>query len=172
MAPGGPTSVEIERLHPSSFGWALGCCRWDREEAEEVLQAVYLKVFEGRARFEGRSSVKTWLFAVIRKTAAERRRRRWLRSLAFGRWAVTRPNPAPASDPEALLGHSDSSRALLAALRTLSSRQRDLLHLVFYQDLTIDEAARVLGIAKGTARRHYDRGKERLRRTLLSGGWA
>lgn len=174
MAPGsGPMSkLELERLHPASFGWALGCCRWDREEAEEVLQAVYLKILEGRARFDGRSSVKTWLFAVIRKTAADRRRRRWLRSLALGRWALAGPSPAPVSDPEALLGQSDECRALRAALRSLSSRQRDLLHLVFYQDLTIDEAARVMGITNGTARRHYERGKERLRRTLRAGGGA
>src|SRR5437764_4193784 len=73
---------ELERLHPASFSWALSCCRRDREEAEEVLQASYLKVLEGKARFDGRSSFKTFLFGVIRRTAAEQRRRR-----AFqGRW--------------------------------------------------------------------------------------
>lgn len=163
---GGVLKDEIERLHAASYAWALGCCRWNAEEAEEVLQTVYLKILEGRARFEGRSSLKTWLFAVIRRTAAEGRRRRWLRALALGRWATARPGPAPLPDPEAQLKHAESSRALLAALRALSARQRDVLHLVFYQDLTIDEAALVLGIAGGTARRHYERGKELLRRRL------
>src|SRR6476659_6962031 len=60
----------LESLHPSSFAWALGCCGRNREDAEEVLQDVYLKILEGKARFEGRSTLKTWLFAVIRKTAA------------------------------------------------------------------------------------------------------
>ena len=62
--------AELERLHSASFGWALSCCRRDATEAEEVLQTVYLKVLEGKARFRGESSLKTWLFAVIRKTAA------------------------------------------------------------------------------------------------------
>src|SRR2546423_8786391 len=62
--------AELERLHSASFGWALNCCRRDATEAEEVLQTVYLKILEGRARFRGESSLKTWLFAVIRKTAA------------------------------------------------------------------------------------------------------
>src|SRR5215210_3864713 len=42
---------QVEELHPASFAWALGCCRRDRDEAEEVLQNVYVKIFEGKARF-------------------------------------------------------------------------------------------------------------------------
>src|SRR5689334_233240 len=54
---------QLEQLHPASFAWALGCCDRDRAEAEEVLQNVYVKVLEGKARFNGRSTLKTWLFA-------------------------------------------------------------------------------------------------------------
>ena len=50
------TDDEIQRslaeLHPASAGWALSCCRWDREEAEEVLQVTYLKILDGRALLE------------------------------------------------------------------------------------------------------------------------
>src|SRR5881227_484789 len=72
---------ELEKLHSASFGWALSCCRRDYAEAEEVLQTVYLKILEGKARFRGESSLKTWLFAVIRKTAASEYRRKLLRGL-------------------------------------------------------------------------------------------
>lgn len=41
----------LEELHPASFGWALQCCRWDRQEAEEVLQTIYVKILAGQARF-------------------------------------------------------------------------------------------------------------------------
>ncbi len=57
--------AELETLHSASFGWALSCCRRDRGEAEDVLQTVYLKILEGKARFRGEAAFKTWLFAVI-----------------------------------------------------------------------------------------------------------
>ncbi len=117
----------LEQLHPANFGWALGCCAWDREEAQEVLQTAYLRVLDGKARFDGRSSLRTWLFAVIRRTAAERRRRRWLRGLALARWVGERPSPAPLPTPESLARESETSRALRAALRALPARLRERL---------------------------------------------
>ena len=164
------SSVEddLERLHPASFGWALACCGRDRHEAEDVLQTAYLKVLEGRARFEGRSSLKTWLFAVIRRTAAERRRRQLVRAFAFGWWWDRRPATGPAPSPESALQQAEATRGLLRALGTLPRRQREVLHLVFYEDLTVEQAAEVLEVTVGTARTHYQRGKERLR-ALLAG---
>lgn len=159
---------DLEALHPACFGWALGCCRWNRDEAEDVLQTVYLKVLDGRARFDGRSSAKTWLFAVIRRTAAERRRRQWLLDLIPARWLLLHPEPDTAPDSESLADASESSARLRAALLKLSARQRELLHLVFYQDLTLEEAAAVLGVSIGTARTHYHRGKARLRLLLFA----
>jgi RNA polymerase sigma-70 factor (ECF subfamily) len=52
------------------------------------------------------------------------------------------------------------------ALRTLPRRQREVLELVFYQDLTVEQAARTMGVAVGTARIHYHRGKKRLLEVL------
>ncbi len=158
---------DLEALHPACFGWALGCCGWNREEAEDVLQTVYLKVLDGRARFDGRSTFKTWLFAVIWRTAAERRRRQWLLDLIPARLRL-RSAPSPAPDPESLADASEANERLRAALRKLSGRQRELLHLVFYQDVSIEEAAAVLGISVGSARTHYHRGKTRLRRLFFA----
>lgn len=155
--------TQLERHHADCFAWAMACCGRDRAEAEDVLQTSYLKVLDGRAVFGSRSSVKTWLFGVIRRTAAEHRRWRALRRFRVTSLA-THVDPAP--DPAAVVGRSESSERLVAALATLPERQRQMLHLVFYQDLTIADAAGVLGISVGTARTHYERGKQRLRETL------
>ena len=159
--------AELERLHPDCFGWSMSCCEWDRSEAEDVLQTSYLKVLDGRAVFDSRSSLRTWLFGVIRRTAAEHRRWIALRRVRGFRWLEGRAADASEADsPVEAICRSEESDRLVAALRSLPARQREVLHLVFYQDLSIREAAEVLGIALGSARTHYERGKARLRGML------
>ena len=157
---------EIERLHPASYGWALACCCFRRQEAEDVLQSAYLKVLDGRAQYDGRSSVRTWLFGVIRKTALDARRRRWLEVLGLGRWTHVNGVPAQGVVPEAMEAVADRQRRgrVLQALAELPRRQREVLDLVFYHGMTISEAAEVMGVSLGAARVHYDRGKRRLGR--------
>src|SRR3989454_9145614 len=95
--------AELEQHHTACFGWALSCCARDRGQAEEVLQTVYLKILEGKARFRGEASLKTWLFAVIRKTAATEYRRNLLRKL---RVAVNAPQ---GSKTETARGQGDTA---------------------------------------------------------------
>jgi RNA polymerase sigma-70 factor (ECF subfamily) len=154
----------IAALHQESFGWALACADRDRREAEDVLQAVYLKVLEGRARFGGGSSLKTWLFAVIRRTAAEYRRRARLRRLRLVPLEHDAPSGEPAPDETA--EGAERRERLAHALGRLPRRQREVLVLVFYHEHSVEEAARVLGIGTGSARTHYARGKARLRELL------
>ena len=158
---------EIERLHPASYGWALACCRFRRQEAEDVLQSAYLKVLDGRARYDGRSSVRTWLFGVIRKTALDARRRRWLEAMGLLRWNHANGAVTPVVPLDEVGNHQRRSR-ILRALSELPARQREVLDLVFYHGMTIAEAAEVMGVSLGAARVHYDRGKRRLGREFVA----
>jgi RNA polymerase sigma-70 factor (ECF subfamily) len=159
--------AELETLHSASFGWALNCCRRDRAEAEEVLQTVYLKILEGKACFRGEASLKTWLFAVIRKTAIGEHRKNILRKLRWSDNSKTATTlVSPLDQPGAAFEKSETQALFQTALKSLPRRQREALHLVFYQDLSLKEAAQVMGISIGSARQHYDRGKKRLREYL------
>ena len=158
--------AQLEQLHASSFGWALACCRRDHSDAEEVLQIAYLKVLEGKARFNGSASFKTWLFAVIRKTALDQRRKHFLRSLVILRAAEDRTAGSRVERPDESAYRSEMQAVFRSALARLPNRQREALQLVFYHDLSLQEAAAVMGISIGSARTHYDRGKKRLRELL------
>jgi RNA polymerase sigma factor (sigma-70 family) len=154
--------AELEKLHPASFGWALSCCRRNHADAEEILQTVYLKILQGKAIYRGESKLQTWLFAVIRKTAMCERRKQWLRAL------ITIPGTTSEvhSGLESEFERSETQQRFQQALAQLPARQCETLHLVFYQDLSLTEAAEVMNISVGSARRHYERGKKHLRVAL------
>lgn len=158
----------LETLHPDAFGWALHCCGGDHSRAEEVLQNAYLKVVRGCACTQGSSTLKTWWFGVIRLTALEEFRRLRYRDSLLGKlWLHLSgdnqdPRPSPAHQAEL----DEQTIQLRAALNQLPARQAEVLHLVFYQDLTLREAALVMHVGLGSVRQHYDRGKARLRDLL------
>ncbi len=152
---------ELEQLHQESYAWALACCGHHPSDAEDVLQMTYVKILDGSARFEGRSTFRTWLFGVIRRTAARKwrnlvNRDRLLRVFFQHQQAAIIPGL------DTRLEYPANSRKLVSALHLLSPRQREMLQLVFYHGMTIEEAANTLGIAVGSARTHYTRGKRNL----------
>lgn len=158
---------ELNEGHLDAYAWALACCRHHRSDAEDVLQAAYLKVLEGAARFDGRSAFRTWLFSVIRRTAADHRRRRLMQQLFTGRWSAADPEPEPVGGADRDVEDRQQRRLCLRALSALPSRQREVLVLVFYHDMSVVEAARVMGIGLGSARQHYARAKTRMRNLLI-----
>lgn len=150
----------LQESHPACYGWAMHCCDRRREDALEALQTAYQWILEGRAVFRGEGSWQAWTFGVIRNAA--RRRRRSVFTWEFRHLSLDQALPLTAQDP----APEEDYSVLAAQLKRLSTRQRDVLHLVFYEEMTIDESARVLGISPGSARRHYERAKERLRKLL------
>ena len=150
---------QLEQSHNDCYGWALHCCCQDREMAHEVLQTSYLKILERQNLFAARSEFKTWAFAIIKNKAIDAfRKKRKENSLMktedhlpdvsyeAGVENEYQPNPAMPFFDE--------------ALSRLSQRQRQLLQLVFYHDLSLNQSAKILNISPGSVRKHYDRAKK------------
>jgi len=159
--------LQLRHWHKDSFGWALHCCVGNEADAEDVLQNVYLKVLESKAKFDGKSSFKTWLFSVIRFTAIDAMRRQKVRQTKME--TIDKEVFAEiglAIEPEQEEEHD--VQKFKAALDTLPERQREVLLLVFYHENSIAEAAVIMGISLGTARTHYERGKEALRKVFVN----
>jgi len=153
----------LQEHHTESYIWALRCSLGNGEEAKEALQESYLKVLEGRAKFNGGSEFKTWLFAVIRITIADRRRKQVMQEIKNLKLAeLLKRFASPHSDAET----NEMEEQLLHSLFELSPRQEQVLRLVFYHDFTIEAAATIMGISVGSARTHYERGKNNLRKKI------
>lgn len=159
----------LEALHDKSLCWALRCCGWNKEEAREVLQSSYLKVLDGSARFEGRSQLKTWFFSVIRRTASEHRRRSFFFDFSIKKFGLENQE-SDRELPFAGVEHTQVRREIQRAMDQLSPRQREVIDLVFFHEMTLEEASEAMGSSIGTARTHYDRAKKELAKSLSGKG--
>jgi RNA polymerase sigma-70 factor (ECF subfamily) len=145
--------------------------------AEETVQDTWMGVVRGIDRFEGRSSLKTWLFRIL----ANRARTTWSRErsdvpLDFlhsvdparfdsqGQWAD--PLERWAEDSDARIDASAWSPILKAALDALPERQREVVLLRDVEGLSGDEVCSVLSINSGNQRILLHRGRARLRTVL------
>lgn len=128
----------LELLHPVAYAWARHCCDEGSGEAADVPQNAYLNVIEGWACYFGAASLKTLCFGVIRFTAKEEQSRRRFREFLVLRWKQLSADEARIFSKEVHQTERDEETAQLrAALRQLPARQAEVLHLAFYQDLSL-----------------------------------
>ncbi len=150
----------LEALHSQLYGWALSRCDFDHATAEDLMQQTYVELLSGNARFDNRSSLKTFVFSVIQNLAKSRYRR-----LAT-RLRLVRSYPQDIAGDQVVENEPAIDDSVWRTVKALPARQRDIIELVFCRDLTIEEASAVMGITVGTGRQHYDRAKKALRNRL------
>lgn len=123
-------------------------------DAEDILQEALLGALKSAPRFEGRSSLSTWLSRIVaNQVLAFRRYRKVRRADAFDE-ATTRPE----SDPD------NSARLdVEKMLAALSEEHRDVIVLRELQGLSYEEISQVLGIPKGTVESRLFRARQALR---------
>lgn len=121
----------------------------DPAAADDVVSQVFLDVFRAAPRFEGRSSVSTWLLAICRNKAYLLRRRRAPDQLDEGMVSMIESTDETAEDS---LQRQDVAKIIKAALDRLSAAHREIIDLVYYQNLSVEEAGEVLKIPKNTVK--------------------
>ncbi|MGI9248522.1 MAG: RNA polymerase sigma factor [Woeseiaceae bacterium] len=157
----------LEAIHGQVFGWALSRSDYDRIVAEDLMQQAYVELLTGKARFDNKSSLKTFVFSVVQNLARSRYRRIASRlrliQAAGAAATATVDDVVQAAEP-------NDNAALWKAVQELPQRQRDIIELVFCRDMTVEAAASVMGVTKGTGRVHYDRAKKALKMKLSKDG--
>ena len=165
----------VERYHTSLMRVALTFVP-SRAVAEEVVQDTWLAVVRGIARFEGRSSLKTWLYGILanraRSTGVRERRASPLREPAVpserfgadGTWSA--PPAAWADEADDRLLAEQIAPRLRAGLETLPDAQRQVVLLRDVEGLASQDVCRLLDISEVNQRVLLHRGRSRLRRML------
>ena len=130
------------------------------DDAQDVLQDVWLRAIRGIARLQDGSRLRGWLFGIARRVLMDRLRRQY---------AVPASLPLDgedlASEPDPIDRESDLA-ALGAALETLPLGEREVLTLFYLRDLSLAELAETLSIPLGTVKSRLFRARHMLRATL------
>jgi len=142
----------------------------DREAARDLLQETYLAAAGNLDRFQGSGSLLSWLRSIGLRKSLDWKRSLWRRARKLASLAAESPEPATvaqeASRTEASL--EVESLAVREALASLSGQQRAALLLRELEDLTFREIGKTLGCQEATARVHYHRALEKMKRTLTA----
>lgn len=141
----------LRQHHREAYLWARQCCGFDGEMAKDVVQVVFLKVLEGKAKLNHDKNPKTWLFSIIRFTAIDELRK-------SEKWSSIE------NEPELVFEDPEIDETNYEALvKRLPKMQQEVMLMVFYHDMTLEQTAEVLQLHIGTVRTHYDRGKKKLK---------
>lgn len=136
---------------------------------EELVQDTMLAAWKGADRFAGRSSVRSWLFAIARRRAADVLRRKSL-PVDSDEMLSWMPGPDPGPEQQVLSGLGQDD--LLDAILSLPEIQREVLMLNFVQELSYKEAAEVLGVPVGTIKSRLNSARMMLRQRVRKEDWA
>lgn len=117
-------------------------------ELDDACQEVFLVVFRRLPEFEGRSSLRTWIYGIAVRVAIALRRRAFMRRELL---SSDTPEAWTSEGPGEAYAEREAQRLLDAALRALPRPKREVFVLYELEGMTIAETASALGVAENTA---------------------
>jgi RNA polymerase sigma-70 factor (ECF subfamily) len=148
------------------YRFALRIVR-DTALADDVVSEVFIDAWQHAGRYEGRSTVSTWLLGITRHKALTAANRRPTESID----SETAMNVVdPANTPEAELGQKDTGAVIRRCLASLSPEHAEIIDLVYYQEKSIKEIVEILGIPDNTVKTRMFYARKRLAALVAAEG--
>ena len=139
----------------------------DTATAEDLVSQVFLDVWRAAGQFEGRSQVSTWLLSIARFKALTALRQRRHED-------IDQDNVLEIADerdtPEASLDRSTTSAILRSCIGKLSPAHREIVDLVYFHEMSVEEAGRVIGIPQATVKTRMFYARKQLAELLKDAG--
>ena len=135
--------------------------------AEDLVQEVFLDVWRKADNFQGRSTVSTWLLAIVRNKALDVRRHRSTQQLDEDAAACI----ANSADTPEMATRKEQARSIIRkCLTQLSPAHREIIDLVYYHAKSIEEVAKIVGIPVNTVKTRMFHARKQLAKLLCSQG--
>jgi RNA polymerase sigma-70 factor (ECF subfamily) len=158
--------VLYARHHVRVFRFVIRIVR-DESTTEDLISDVFLDVWRQAGRFQGRSSVSTWMLAVARFKALSALRRRPDEKFDEDSTAGIEDG---SDDPHTSLEKKDKSALIKRCLAGLSVQHREIIDLVYYHDKSVEEVAAIVGIPENTVKTRVFYARKRLSELLKAEG--
>jgi RNA polymerase sigma-70 factor (ECF subfamily) len=153
----------IARYKGMVYGIALRITG-DSTEADDIAQETFVRVYEKVGRFRGQSKLSTWVYRIAFNLSVERQRN--LHRRAETSWdglaASESATVDPAPTPEEAAAQASEARAVRAAIGRLPERYRVPLVLCYMEDLSLAQAAEIVGITEGGMKTRLHRARKML----------
>lgn len=155
--PFDPTDIEVVVLQYSNMVYRLALSRVGNiEDAEDITQEVFIRYLNHASKMESSEHQKAWLLRVCINCSINHHTSAYKRHHA----TLTDELAAITEDPKAKVYEEDEALALLVQL---PAKYRQALHLYYYEELSVQEVATVMGSKEGTVKSLLHRGRKRLR---------
>lgn len=153
---------ELYERYSHSLGLFAQSWLKDPLEASDIVQETMLELWRSAHRFEGKSSVKTWLFTIARNKSVDRNRKGTRTVLQETEPELVDESP----DPQAVTEAFQDAKRVRACIETLNAVQKSAIHLAFYEDLSYPEIAEMEQSPVGTIKTRIMHAKALLLRCL------
>ncbi|MDR0435208.1 MAG: sigma-70 family RNA polymerase sigma factor [Propionibacteriaceae bacterium] len=133
-------------------------------DADDVFQEVFLAYHRRQPEFSTEGRLKAWLITTALNCAKHQASTSWRT-----RVVPLRPEDAERVAPVVFSFRSEMQDAVFRALGELPEQYRSVLHLFYFDDLSVAQIAQLLGLAEGAVKMRLSRGRDMMRSTMLGG---
>ncbi len=130
----------------------------NRTDADDIFQEVFIRLVKSKPGFENDEHMKAWLIRVTVNCAKSLWLSSWKKRMVF--WEDEQLNRIPAE------GAPAGNEALEEALDSLPMKMRRVIHLFYYEEMSVDEIAEALNEKPSTIRSQLSRARKALKKTL------
>jgi RNA polymerase sigma-70 factor (ECF subfamily) len=142
----------------------------NKEDAEDITQETFIKVWQKLSKFDTDKNFKTWLFSIAKNTAIDKLRKK--KSINFSSLDIEESSDFKSNLmdseplPDEIFANQESADALINALTKLSENQKLIIHLHISEELTFEEISDIFDKPMNTVKSQYGRAIEKLRELL------
>ena len=141
----------IEAYQKSLYAAAFNICR-NTDDANDVVQDTFIQYYTTKKQFQDEEHLKAWLLRVAVNRAKDIARSFWRRNkISIEEYA------------EEIPFENQEDRELFEAVMKLPEKYRDVIHLYYYEELSVKEIAGILGASQGSVKMRLSRGRSFLR---------